>query len=394
MSRKKNDDGPKFIPEMKAYPVIRDQEEFARLIERWRTHGDRRAYNQLVYSNIGLVLLVANRFASRGIAFSDLVQEGLIGLMRALETFDPQQAAFSTYAAWWLFQAMTRVIADKARTIRISVHVWEKMSLIRRSIVNFYSQTGCRPDDQQIYALVHALDNTDAGTAAAKELTLQDIKSYRPLVSLREYSLQHKLFSTEEDSTLGDVLADTSVNIETGVEASLLQKAALKSVLYRTKRSPRALTILRLRFNSEATLTQVGNHLGLSRERVRQIENKLVYDIARDLKTTEDGVREILTWLSLGTEKPNTTQRDVSKEEVDTLFRLLCRHILETSTGVRIVKEPRRTLEIRKNLLPYEAEAALEKMRAANLVEGQSPWTLLRVVPEVAIPTFNPGRWR
>ena len=397
MSKKNNDDSF-FISKMKTYPVIRDQKEIARLVKLWQTEKDQQARNQLVYANCGLVLAQVRRYTNRGLDLPDLIQEGLIGLMRALETFDPQKAAFSTYATWWIYHGIIRALDNKARTIRVSVNMQSNITLISALVNSFYAQHGRQPSNQEIYAMVHVLDGTAGETWRGKRMTLRDVELCQNLIHFKkEMSIHTYLRVANEDTTitLGEGLIAPKVDVVEYLDAKRLRQAVLKLTQEMIRKNSRLLTVLRLRFKSEMNLVAIGKSFGVSRQYIGQMENDFVGTIAKKLKITKDDVREVLTWLPLIMQPDSKSpSRDFTKEETDELFKLLCEHLIKTPAGACIVKEPMRTLEVRKNLTPKEARNALEKMRAAGKVEGKTPWTILQVIPKVAIPKHDLHRYR
>lgn len=404
---KKAVSGFDYTRELRRYPLILDREEIAQLVETWRTYEDedvkktayvrQMAYDQLVYGNYRLVFSVARQFVNRGMDLFDLRQEGFIGLERALKTFDPKKGKLSTYATLWIREKIIRALADKARTIRITVHTETKMFFINRFVHSFYDEYKRLPTNQEAYDRIHALDGTDNETVVGKNITMKNVQFCRILQSTGdEYSLDTPIRrqNGDEGMALGDVIADPRVNVETIVEVKRLLKAALERVKYRTHRNAQLLTILHLRFELGQKLEEVGRRVGLTRTRIGQIEKKFVTKIAQDLNISYKGAREILTELPLGIEKEQLiTPENVLPKKFSTshLFKILCEHLIFTPSEQRIVKEPLRTLQIRKELqlLPNEAETALQKMQAAGLIQGEAPWTIIHILPNIPIPQFK-----
>lgn len=301
---KKYDNEFDYMQELRRFPVARDSETVAKLVEQWRTRGDQQAYNQLVYGNSRLVLSIAGRYKNRGLALFDLVQEGFIGLMRALEDFDPKQSKISTYATLWIRQAILHALANHSRAIRIPRGQQSKMSCIRRAIKDFSVKYERQPNNQEVYDGIHALDGTENETATSKKMTLRDVDFYRTLLFETEVYLDEPANPTLKDSrSFGEILADSRVDIRTDIDARRLQQNVLERIKCRLQEEEnpwQMLTILRFRFEFDQTLEYTGDRFGISRERIRQIEKKFITKIAEDLKTTVKNIKNVLVELPLG----------------------------------------------------------------------------------------------
>lgn len=250
-----------------------DEVELAKRIEQ----GDELARRQLAEANLRLVVSIAKRYTGRGLTLMDLVQEGNLGLMKAVEKFDYKKGfKFSTYATWWIRQAITRAIADQARTIRIPVHMVETINKLIRTQRQLVQDLGREPLPEEIAA--------EMGISPEKVEHI--IKISQETVSLEAP------VGEEEDSRLGDFIEDKeSISPEDAATHELL-KRHISEVLYLL--SPREQKILKMRFGLEKgrthTLEEVGREFGVTRERIRQIEAKALQKlkIHQDVKKLKD----------------------------------------------------------------------------------------------------------
>jgi RNA polymerase primary sigma factor len=248
-----------FLKDIGKVPLLTaaQEVELSKRIER----GDHRAKQQMVEANLRLVVSIAKNYRNQGLPFLDLIQEGTIGLVRAAEKFDYRKGfKFSTYATWWIRQAVARALADKARTIRMPVHVVEKLNKIGRVERKLLAELGHDPTADEI--------------ARELEIDREEVEQIRRSAQA-PISLE-KPVGDEEESEFGHFLADQSASAPDEAAETTLRKETLKRILCAL--SPRERRVLELRYGLDGqhprTLDEVGRTFNVTRERVRQIENQ------------------------------------------------------------------------------------------------------------------------
>lgn len=248
-----------YLKEIGRVPLLTPEEEIE--LAKRMEQGDEEAKRRLTEANLRLVVSIAKRYVGRGMLFLDLIQEGNLGLIKAVEKFDYRKGyKFSTYATWWIRQAITRAIADQARTIRIPVHMVETINKLIRVQRQLLQELGREPTPEEI----------------AKEMDVP-VERVREIMKIAQepVSLETPI-GEEEDSHLGDFIEDEDAQAPAEAASFMLLREQLEEVL--DSLTPREKRVLRLRFGLDdgraRTLEEVGQEFGVTRERIRQIEAK------------------------------------------------------------------------------------------------------------------------
>jgi RNA polymerase primary sigma factor len=268
-----------YLREIGKIPLLNAEEELA-LAQRV-VAGDKDAKDKMAEANMRLVVSIAKRYVGRGLDLLDLIQEGNTGLLRAVEKFDPDKGfKFSTYATWWIRQAITRAIADQARTIRIPVHMVETINKLLRTQRRLTQELNREPTNEEI----------------AKEMEI-DIDKVEHIMKIKQdiSSLDASIRDDEEDSVLADFIEDEdTVSPEESATGQLLKEQVKDMLSALTEREQK---ILKLRFGLEDgkshTLEEVGQEFSVTRERIRQIEAKALAKLRkhRDAKKLHDYIK-------------------------------------------------------------------------------------------------------
>ena len=259
-----------YLKEIGKVPLLSAEEEIE--LAKRMADGDEEAKKRLAEANLRLVVSIAKRYVGRGMLFLDLIQEGNLGLIKAVEKFDYQKGfKFSTYATWWIRQAITRAIADQARTIRIPVHMVEtinKMSKMQRKLT---LELGYEPS---VMELADALDMSEEKVMEIMQIAREPASLETPI-------------GEEDDSNLGDFVADNNVVTPEGNVESVMLREHIDALLGDLKERERQVIVLRfgLEDGHPRTLEEVGKEFNVTRERIRQIEAKALRKLRNPVRS-------------------------------------------------------------------------------------------------------------
>jgi len=268
-----------YLREIGKIPLLTAEEELE--LAKKVVTGDKRAKDKMAEANMRLVVSIAKRYVGRGLDLLDLIQEGNTGLLRAVEKFDPDKGfKFSTYATWWIRQAITRAIADQARTIRIPVHMVETINKLLRTQRRLTQELNREPTNEEI----------------AKEMEIE-VDKVEHIMKIKQeiHSLDQSIRDDEEETTLADFVPDEESKLPEEMAGEQLLKTQVKDML--SILTEREQKILKLRFGLEDgkshTLEEVGQEFSVTRERIRQIEAKALAKLRKhkDSKKLLDYIR-------------------------------------------------------------------------------------------------------
>jgi len=250
--------------------TVQDEVDLARRIKR----GDKKAREQMIKANLRLVVKIARDYEYYGMPLLDLVNEGNIGLMKAVERFDPAKGAkFSTYGAWWIKQSIKRALANQSKTIRLPVHVVDKVAHIRRASMKLQELFGREPDDDEI--------------AGELGISAKRVRQYRS-AAVAPMSLDASL-GDDDSNRIADVVEDERAETPYQELEEKANTSMVRDLL--GKLDPREAAVLRLRFNlggeREETLEEIGERFGVTRERIRQIQENALKKLRRMIERLE-----------------------------------------------------------------------------------------------------------
>lgn len=256
-----------YLIEAGKYPLLTQEEEYDLAIR--CTEGDQDAKDKMVLHNLRLVINIAKKYIGHGLPLLDLIQEGNLGLMKAVEKYDPQKGyRFSTYATWWIRQAIQRSLIDTGRTIRIPVHMAEKISKINRT--------------RAIMIKAYGRDVTNEEVAMELDCPVKQVDE-AVILGMDTTSINQKLGEDNEGDELGDMIEDTRQKTPEELAIDSCVRDDIRKVLLILTEKERYIVIRRFGLDDkkEATLEELGQELGVTRERIRQIEAKAIRKIKR-----------------------------------------------------------------------------------------------------------------
>ena len=250
-----------YLKEIGRYPLLTPEEE--KELGRRMSEGDEEAKKKMTEANLRLVVSVAKRYTGRGLQFLDLIQEGNLGLMKAVDKFDHEKGfKFSTYATWWIRQSVTRAIADQAKTIRVPVHMVETINKVIRTSRTLLQELGREPGEEEL--------------AEALGMSVEKVRDILKIAQ-EPVSLETPI-GEEEDSHLGDFIPAEGASDPAELASETLMREQIRKAI--STLTPREQRVLELRYGLDdgrsRTLEEVGLEFGVTRERIRQIESKAI----------------------------------------------------------------------------------------------------------------------
>ncbi|TFE66863.1 RNA polymerase subunit sigma [Methylacidiphilum sp. Yel] len=274
-----------YLREISQIPLLTKEKEveLAKRIQQ----GDQEARRQMIQANLRLVVKIAHDYANSGLPLPDLISEGNIGLMKAVDRFDPSKGGkLSTYAAWWIKQSIKRALANQSKTIRLPVHLVDKIAKMRRVAMQLSEVLGRDPTDEELAE--------ELGMSTTKVAELRTI-------AIRPASLDATVGEEEDGTSLGELVKDESA---TSPDQSVLDQNLKNTILeLLPKLDERERKILSLRFglegNEQMTLEEIGKEFHVTRERIRQLQNIALRKIRKELEKQEKGKNRLTTKQSL-----------------------------------------------------------------------------------------------
>lgn len=389
-----------FFVELRKHPLL-TKDEFLYHLARWKKERSKSSFQRLITGNLRLVVSVSKKIFVKGSTLLDKVQEGFYGLVRALQKFEPERGfEFSTYATHWIRQAVRRAAVDFGETepYRLPVHISELIYRLGTAETVFVAQNGYVPSAQDLYEFVQA--STDERWQTLRRFKLRRIEKALQIRAHRAYSLDAKQETKDgeknsdwldakasaTDFSASDlVLGRSMLSGADGLASKILAK--LDSLTHRERR------IIYLRFSAELTLEECSKRFEVVRERIRQVEEIALRKLGDHVGLTNELVGQALFALAnmdlipAYGEPLQVATHDLP--DADETFALLCEHVLETPTKARIVKAPLQVLYARMSIPHNQGAELLQTLKEKGQINGQSPWDVITIIPEVELPTFG-----